>query len=83
MDRIIATYRISSRVLAIASGQFLAEVSASLHAESPDQAETHSESRLYSSLEMANVECRLMVAAMRDRLVSAGHEVLEAKPPAG
>ncbi len=74
-------YRISFRVLAIASGQFLAEVSASRHGATTGHGDTHSESRLYSSLEMANVECRVMVKAMKDRLTSAGHEVVDATPP--
>lgn len=74
----MAIYRISSRVLTIASGQFLAEVSASLEGASAPQSQAHSESRLYSSLEMATVERGVMVEAMKGRLVSAGHEVLEA-----
>lgn len=74
-------YRISFRVLAIASGQFLAEVSASRHGANAEQGDTHSESRLYSSLDTATVECRVMVESMKDRLTSAGHEVVETAPP--
>ena len=74
----MAIYRISSRVLAIASGQFLAEVSARLEGVGAAQADAHSESRLYSSLETATVERGVMVAARKGRLVLAGHEVLEA-----
>lgn len=76
-----AIYRISFRVLSVASGQFLAEVSASIHGTSATQGDNHSESRLYSSLEMATVEVGAMVEAMKGRLVSAGHDVLEATPP--
>ncbi len=74
-------YRISFRVLPRASGQFLAEVSARRHGANAEHGDTHSESRLYSSLEMATVECRVMVAAMRERLTLAGHEVVDAMPP--
>ena len=74
-------YRISCRVLAVASGQFLAEVSATVHGTSAAHGDSHSESRLYSSLEMATFECIAMVEAMKGRLVSAGHDVLEATPP--
>lgn len=77
----MSIYRISFRVLAVASGQFLAEVSARRHGANAQDGEAHSESRLYSSLEMATVECRVMVVAMKGRLVSAGHGVVDAMPP--
>lgn len=80
MER-IARYQISCRVLAVAPGQFLAEVSARVHGANAADGEAHSESRLFASLDVAKLECGLMVETMRRRLASAGHEVVDAAQP--
>lgn len=72
-------YRILYRILAVASGQHLVVVSAvPVHAPG-DGSELRSESRLFTTAEIAATECAQMVAAMRARLLADGHDVSDAE----